>query len=77
MYATAGPLWTTFVPQLSTWQRNVLGFPKPGDSYWSTPHALDLVADRYPGIDLSDYVKAAKAGVEAKGGYGRLSKAKL
>ena len=25
-----GPLWTTFVPQLSVWQRNVLGFPKPG-----------------------------------------------
>ena len=65
------------MPQLSTWQRNVLGFPKPGDSYWNTPRALELVADRYPGIDLSDYVNASKAGAETEGGYGTLSKAKL
>ena len=30
-----------------------------GESYWSTPQAFDLVADRYPGIDLSEYVAAA------------------
>lgn len=69
----SGPLWTTFVPQLSTWQRNVLGFPKPGDSYWNTPRAFALVEDRYPGIDLSDYKQAAEAGA-VEGGYGKLSK---
>ena len=65
------------MPQLSTWQRNVLGFPKPGDSYWNTPQAFELVADRYPGIDLSDYENAAKAGVSLDGGYGLLIKGKL
>eukprot|EP01050_Picozoa_sp_SAG11_P027220 SAG11_NODE_6804_length_1245_cov_1.242583_1_plen_211_part_00 len=54
-----GPLWTSFVPKLSVWQRNVLGFPKPGASYWNTPQAFELVADRYPGIDLSEYEAAA------------------
>ena len=65
------------MPQVSTWQRNVLGFPKPGDSYWNTPRAFELVADRYPGIDLSDYENAAKDGASVEGGYGRLSKGKL
>ena len=47
---------------------------RPGDSYWSTPRALELVADRYPGIDLSEYEAAAAGGEGAEGGYGRLAK---
>ena len=56
-----GPLWVGLVPQLSVWQRNVLGFPKPGDRYWATPQATALVEDRYPGIDLELYRHAAAA----------------
>jgi Phytanoyl-CoA dioxygenase (PhyH) len=35
-------------------QRNVLGFPPPGHSYW-TAATRSAVAARYPGIDLDPY----------------------
>ena len=35
-------------------QRAVLGFPPPGDRYW-TPETIALVARRYPDLDLSPY----------------------
>ena len=35
-------------------QRALLGFPPPGDPYW-TPESLAAVARRYPGFNPSDY----------------------
>jgi hypothetical protein len=35
-------------------QRALLGFPPPGDPYW-TPDTLAAVACRYPGFDPADY----------------------
>lgn len=36
-------------------QRSLLGFPPPGDPYW-TPGSLAGVARRYPGFDPADYI---------------------
>jgi Phytanoyl-CoA dioxygenase (PhyH) len=46
--------WAKFLPQCSVRQRDLFGFPRPGDSYWSED-TLAGVADRYPGIDLEPY----------------------
>ncbi|HEY1828576.1 MAG TPA: phytanoyl-CoA dioxygenase family protein [Acidimicrobiales bacterium] len=46
--------WAKFIPQCSVRQRDLFGFPRPGDPYW-TDETLAGVADRYPGIDLSPY----------------------
>jgi hypothetical protein len=42
-------------------QRCILGFPKPGHSYW-TPMTIAAVAARYEalGMDMTPYVKAIK-----------------
>jgi hypothetical protein len=39
-------------------QRDLFGFPRPGDPYW-TEETLAGVAARYPGIDLAPYGVAA------------------
>ena len=36
-------------------QRDLFGFPPPGDEYWNDQTLAD-VADRYPGIDMDPYV---------------------
>jgi hypothetical protein len=51
--------WAKFIPQCSVRQRDLFGFPRPGDPYWND-ETLEGVAARYPGIDLSPY-RPAKA----------------
>lgn len=46
--------WAKFIPQCSVRQRDLFGFPRPGDPYWNDD-TLAGVAERYPGIDLSPY----------------------
>jgi hypothetical protein len=46
--------WSKFIPQCSVRQRDLFGFPRPGDAYW-TDETLTGVAARYPGIDLEPY----------------------
>jgi hypothetical protein len=46
--------WARFIPQCSARERDLFGFPRPGDPYWSE-ETLAGVAARYPGIDLSPY----------------------
>lgn len=48
------PEWHKFVSQASVRQLTVLGFPKPGDPYW-TEETLSGVAARYPGLDTSPW----------------------
>lgn len=43
-----------FVTRLSVDQRTMIGFPPPGDPYW-TPQAIDAVQQRYPDIDMGPY----------------------
>lgn len=53
--------WRPWMAELLEWctvdQRNVLGFPKPGDPYWDA-QTLEQVQARYPGMDLEPYREA-------------------
>jgi hypothetical protein len=46
--------WAKLMPQCSVRQRDVFGFPRPGDAYWNT-QTVDDVARRYPGMDMAPY----------------------
>ena len=46
--------WAKFIPQCCVRERDLFGFPRPGDAYW-TDETLAGVAARYPGIDLEPY----------------------
>jgi hypothetical protein len=48
------PEWHKFVAQAGVRQLTVLGFPRPGDPYW-TEATLAGVAARYPGLDMSPW----------------------
>jgi hypothetical protein len=52
--------WAKFIPQCTVRQRDLFGFPRPGDPYW-TEETLAGVAQRYPGIDLAPYGDVATA----------------
>jgi hypothetical protein len=51
------PEWAKFVAQATPRQLGVLGFPKPGNSYW-TDETLAGVAARYPGLDMTPWQRA-------------------
>jgi ectoine hydroxylase-related dioxygenase (phytanoyl-CoA dioxygenase family) len=42
------------VVEMTPRQRELIGFPPPGDDYW-TPATAQAVADRYPGLDPAPY----------------------
>ena len=46
--------WAKFIPQCSVRERDLFGFPRPGDPYWDEG-TLAGVAARYPGLDLEPY----------------------
>ncbi len=49
--------WAKLIPRCTVRQRDLFGFPRPGDPYW-TEQTLAEVAERYPGIDLRPYRQA-------------------
>ena len=46
--------WAKFIPQCTVRQRDLFGWPRPGDPYWDEA-TFEGVAARYPGIDLEPY----------------------
>jgi len=46
--------WAKLIPQCSVRERDLFGFPRPGDPYWNEQTLRDVAA-RYPGIDLTPY----------------------
>ena len=48
---------TRFIERASPRQREMLGFPAPGDRYWSE-ETLAGIAARYPAMDMSPYLEA-------------------
>jgi hypothetical protein len=52
--------WARFLPQCTVRARDLFGFPRPGDPYWSE-ETLAGVAARYPGLDLEPYREAMPA----------------
>jgi hypothetical protein len=46
--------WAKLIPQCSVRERDLFGFPRPGDAYWNDQTRAG-VAQRYPGIDMTPY----------------------
>ncbi|HEV3280734.1 MAG TPA: phytanoyl-CoA dioxygenase family protein [Acidimicrobiales bacterium] len=46
--------WAKLIPQCTVRERDLFGFPRPGDPYWNDQTLAD-VARRYPGMDLGPY----------------------
>jgi hypothetical protein len=49
--------WAKLLPQCSVRERDLFGFPRPGDQYWNEQSLAD-VALRYPGMDMEPYRSA-------------------
>jgi Phytanoyl-CoA dioxygenase (PhyH) len=46
--------WAKLMPRCSVRERDLFGFPRPGDAYWNDQTRAD-VALRYPGMDMAPY----------------------
>jgi hypothetical protein len=46
--------WAKLIPQCTVRERDLFGFPRPGDAYWNEQTLTDVAA-RYPGIDMTPY----------------------
>jgi ectoine hydroxylase-related dioxygenase (phytanoyl-CoA dioxygenase family) len=46
--------WAKLMPQCTVRERDLFGFPRPGDDYWNE-ETLAGVAVRYPGMDMTPY----------------------
>lgn len=46
--------WAKLIPTCSVRERDLFGFPRPGDPYWNEQTLRDVAA-RYPGIDMAPY----------------------
>jgi hypothetical protein len=46
--------WAKLMPQCTVRERDLFGFPTPGDDYWNEQTLAD-VAVRYPGMDMTPY----------------------
>jgi hypothetical protein len=46
--------WAKLIPRCSVRERDLFGFPRPGDDYWNDQTRHDVAA-RYPGIDMTPY----------------------
>jgi Phytanoyl-CoA dioxygenase (PhyH) len=52
--------WAKLIPECTVRERDLFGFPRPGDDYWNEQTLAD-VAQRYPGIDMAPYEPAASS----------------
>ncbi|MEU8028809.1 phytanoyl-CoA dioxygenase family protein [Streptomyces sp. NPDC049099] len=58
----SSPGWATFqelISELTPEQRQLLGFPEPGDPYW-TADTVRRLCELYPGIDVTPYEPAVR-----------------
>ncbi len=46
--------WAKLMPQCTVRERDLFGFPRPGDPYWNE-QSLSDTALRYPGMDMTPY----------------------
>jgi hypothetical protein len=51
------PVMDALLTRLTPRQRETLGFPAPGDPYWSS-FTIEGVSRRYPEMDMAPYVDA-------------------
>jgi ectoine hydroxylase-related dioxygenase (phytanoyl-CoA dioxygenase family) len=57
--APEGPAARRFMASATPEQRQLLGFPPPGHAYWNQT-TLRLIAELYPGMDLTPYRQIAQ-----------------
>jgi hypothetical protein len=57
--------WAKLMPQASVRERDLFGFPRPGDAYWDAQTLAD-VALRYPGMDMTPYSQGVLPSGEQK-----------
>ncbi len=50
-------LWAALLPECTVRERDLFGFPRPGDDYWNEQTLADVAA-RYPGMDMTPYRSA-------------------
>jgi ectoine hydroxylase-related dioxygenase (phytanoyl-CoA dioxygenase family) len=60
------PMMKRWISRATPRQREVLGFPRPGHPYW-TSETLEGVARRYPKMDMTPYLEAARRAVGCSG----------
>ncbi len=53
--------WAKLMPQCTVRERDLFGFPRPGDPYWNDQTLRDVAA-RYPGMDMTPYRRGLSAG---------------
>ena len=46
--------WAKLMPRCTVRERDLFGFPRPGDAYW-TEQTVAQVGERYPGMDMGPY----------------------
>ena len=56
------PEWVEAIVRATVRQRDLFGFPRPGDDYWNEQTLTDVAA-RYPGMDMTPYRQTADAPV--------------
>ena len=52
--------WAKLIPACTVRERDLFGFPRPGDDYWTDQTRAD-VALRYPGMDMEPYGSVVSA----------------
>jgi hypothetical protein len=55
------PDWAIAMAQATVRERDLFGFPRPGDDYWDEQTLADVGA-RYPGMDMTPYRQAMAGG---------------
>ncbi|MEM8925057.1 MAG: phytanoyl-CoA dioxygenase family protein [Actinomycetota bacterium] len=53
------PGWAEFMARATVRERDLFGFPKPGDPYWNAQTLADVAA-RYPAMDMAPYRDAVR-----------------
>jgi ectoine hydroxylase-related dioxygenase (phytanoyl-CoA dioxygenase family) len=53
--------WTKAMARASVRERDLFGFPRPGDEYWND-QTIEDVGARYPGMDMTPYRDAMRPG---------------
>jgi hypothetical protein len=53
--------WAKLIPRCGVRERDLFGFPRPGDDYWNEQSLAD-VALRYPGMDMTPYRESDQGG---------------
>ena len=58
--------WAKLIPQCTVRERDLFGFPRPGDDYWNDQTLTDVAA-RYPGMDMTPYRDGVTTSVSTPG----------